>query len=114
MMLEQIILLLKTKDKVDNQCIKMLRFLYKTKSITFEEVEKYAYLLAEDEKYDNYIVKCPLNDNKEISYIDCLKTSNGVDKELKQLSIRKTKECLKCPNHNNLLYKYVEYKEDLD
>ena len=91
-----IIFLLRTHDNEINQIDKMINFLSDVNmdEIDFDEIEKYACLLANDEKYYDEIVGCP-NLDGDISFIDCLKLSR--DEDLKE---DKCDKCMKCVYHN--------------
>ena len=91
-----IIFLLRTHDNENTQIDKMINFLSDVNmdEIDFDEIEKYACLLANDEKYYDEIVGCP-NLDGDISFIDCLKLSR--DEDLKE---DKCDKCMKCVYHN--------------
>ena len=93
-----IIFLLRTHDNEINQIDKMINFLSDVNmdEIDFDEIEKYACLLANDEKYYDEIVGCP-NLDGDISFIDCLKLSSVEDS--KDPKERCTK-CMKCVYHD--------------
>lgn len=109
----RIILMLRTNYNSSKQCEKMLGFLdcysYDQNPI---ELEKYARLLANEENYYNYCVKCPVCDNKYISIIDCLENSdediwNSSDKNFNKtpydVDFEKDDVCKNCKWHNPVI-----------
>lgn len=91
-----VIFLLRTHDNENGQIEKMMNFLSDVNKdeIDFDEIEKYACLLANDEKYYDEIVSCP-NLEGDISFIDCLKLSRDEDEKED-----KCDKCMKCVYHN--------------
>jgi len=93
-----VIFLLRTHYYENKQIEKMSNFLsdLALDEIDFDEIEKYACLLADDERYYDEIVGCP-NLDGDISFIDCLKLSSVEDsKDPKD----RCAKCMKCVYHD--------------
>ncbi len=91
-----VIFLLRTHDNEINQICKMISFLedINMDEIDIDEIEKYACLLANDEKYYDEVVGCPAMEG-DISFIDCLKLSCIEDNK-----DDKNPKCMNCVYHN--------------